>query len=88
MKFQRAASTAIEIDLIGKREAEAKRDLERFIDSALLSGVPFVRIVHGKGEGILRKMVYDLLRKHPEVRSIEDAIAPDGGGRATGVHFD
>ena len=87
VKLQNSASGAIELQLLHKRAEEAKLELDRFLDSALLSGVPFVRIVHGKGEGVLRKIVADTLRAHPEVEGFEDAPEGQGGAGATIARF-
>ena len=51
--------------------------------SFVLAGLPSVRIVHGKGEGILRKMTHDYLRKHPHVSKFQDADASLGGAGVT-----
>jgi DNA mismatch repair protein MutS2 len=65
------------------RAEEAQRDLERFLDDALLAGLPSVRIVHGKGEGILRQLTRDYLKKHPNVGKFEDADPSAGGAGVT-----
>jgi DNA mismatch repair protein MutS2 len=45
--------------------------------------MPFVRIIHGKGTGALRKVVKDVLSSHPVVASHEIAPANQGGDGAT-----
>ena len=44
-------------------------ELDRFIDSAMLSGMNFVHCIHGKGTGVLRKSIHEHLRRHKQVRS-------------------
>ncbi len=58
-----------EIDLRGRTADEAIMELDRFIDSAMLSGMNFVHCIHGKGTGVLRKAIHDHLRRHKQVRS-------------------
>jgi DNA mismatch repair protein MutS2 len=65
------------------RAEEAMRDLEKFMDDAALASVPSIRIVHGKGEGILRKMVQEFLKKNPSVSSYRDGEPSEGGHGVT-----
>jgi len=48
---------------------EALFRLEQYLNDAFMAGLPSVRIVHGKGTGILRQAVHDLLSNHPLVKS-------------------
>jgi DNA mismatch repair protein MutS2 len=73
----------LEIDLRGYRAAEIEAMLEEYLENAYRSGMPFVRIIHGKGTGALRKVVRDLLAQHPVVASYESAPANQGGDGAT-----
>lgn len=59
----RNLSVSSEIDLRGTTSEEAMLMLERYLDSASLAKLPTVRIIHGKGTGVLRKSVQDYLRK-------------------------
>jgi DNA mismatch repair protein MutS2 len=56
-----------ELKLIGMTQDEAREELERFLDRALLSGITHIRVVHGHGTGTLRKVVRELLAEHPAV---------------------
>ncbi len=58
-----------EIDLRGRTADEAIMELDRFIDSAMLSGMNFVHCIHGKGTGVLRKAIHEHLHRHKQVRS-------------------
>lgn len=62
--LQYAASFDAKIDLRGMSKEEALRVLEKFVDNALLSNASSLRILHGKGDGILRKMVRQKLREY------------------------
>ena len=49
------SSPGIELDLRGQRADDAEIALERYLDAAFLAGLPYVRIIHGKGTGKLRE---------------------------------
>jgi DNA mismatch repair protein MutS2 len=70
---------ASEIEVRGWRVEEVLPVLDRYIDDAYLAGMTTVRIIHGKGTGVLRQVVREQLAKHPLVRSFEPA-SPSGGG--------
>ena len=48
---------------------EGIMELDNFIDSALLSGITLLTVIHGKGTGVLRKAVQERLKRHPSVKS-------------------
>ena len=79
--------TAAELNLIGYDAEEAARRLDRYVGDAFLAGFPTVRIVHGKGAGILRRTVAELLQGHPLVMSFRLADYRDGGIGATIVEL-
>lgn len=87
IRLQKAISATTEIQLIHKRAEEAVRELERFVDDAMLAGLPSVRIVHGKGEGILRKVTQDFLRTHPGIDAFRDGDPAEGGAGVTIATF-
>jgi DNA mismatch repair protein MutS2 len=68
-----------ELNLIGVRADDAIRKLQEYMDDAYLLGFKQVRIVHGKGYGILRKLVREWLRKSGMVDSIADEHIEMGG---------
>jgi DNA mismatch repair protein MutS2 len=71
-----------ELNIIGTRGDEAMRRLDLFIDDAYLLGVKQVRIVHGKGYGILRTLVRDSLKRNPLVSSVQNENIEFGGDGA------
>jgi DNA mismatch repair protein MutS2 len=79
------ASPGMELDLRGQRADDALDALERYLDSAYLSGMPFVRIIHGKGTGRLREVVRQALQQNPHVRSFEPGGDKEGGEGVTVV---
>lgn len=87
IKVAKAQSIQRELHLRQMRAEDAIEALEKFIDDVLLAGVSSVRIVHGKGEGILRKITQDFLRRHPSVASYEDGSAEEGGQGVTVATF-
>jgi len=76
---EKAAQFNPDIDLRGFRAEEALSRLRNFIDDAILLGVKQVRILHGKGDGILRAVIRDFLQAIPEVVRFRDEH-PDRGG--------
>jgi DNA mismatch repair protein MutS2 len=87
IRLQKAISATTEIMLINKRAEDATRELERFVDDAMLAGIPSVRIVHGKGEGILRKVTHEFLKGHPGVANFRDGEPAEGGAGVTIATF-
>jgi DNA mismatch repair protein MutS2 len=73
----------MELDLRGRRVEEALDELEHYLDAAYLAGLPFVRIIHGKGTGKLRQAVREKLGDHPHVRSFEGGGDKEGGEGVT-----
>jgi len=78
-------SPGLELDLRGKNSDEALDAMERYLDAAYLAGLPFVRIIHGKGTGKLREVVRHALHGHPHVRSFEPGGEKEGGEGVTVV---
>ncbi len=72
-----------ELNIIGTRGDEAMRRLDLFIDDAYLLGIKQVKIVHGKGYGILRTLVRDSLNRNPLVSSVQNENIEFGGDGAS-----
>jgi DNA mismatch repair protein MutS2 len=62
-------SPGVELDLRGMRVEEVAEQLDKYLDDAFLATLPFVRVIHGKGTGTLRRAVRQQLDRHPLVRS-------------------
>jgi DNA mismatch repair protein MutS2 len=84
---EKAATFNSQIDIKGLRVEEALIKLRRYIDDAILLGVKQVKILHGKGDGILREAVRDLLQGIPEVGRYRDEHPDRGGAGATIADF-
>jgi DNA mismatch repair protein MutS2 len=67
------------LDVRGKRVEEVQPLLERFMDDAVLLNQAEVKILHGKGEGVLRNVVRDYLKRLKGVESFRDEHADRGG---------
>jgi len=80
-------SPGAELALLGLASDEALIKLDFYIDRAYLSGLPFARIVHGKGTGILREMVHRELKKNKNVSNYELGGPTEGGDGVTIVFF-
>jgi DNA mismatch repair protein MutS2 len=76
-----------EINVIGKRAEEAREEVDKFLDTAAMASVDRVRIVHGHGMGILRKVIAELLTTNPHVEKFYAAPPNEGGTGATVVEL-
>ncbi len=68
-----------ELNIIGVRGEEAIKQLQQYLDDAYILGFKQVKIVHGKGYGILRKLVREYLKKSKHVVSVSDEHIEMGG---------
>lgn len=75
------------LDLRGKRGEEALVDVDRFMNDAIMVGYDELRIVHGKGDGILRTLIRQHLRGYKQVAKMEDEHADRGGAGVTIVRM-
>jgi DNA mismatch repair protein MutS2 len=76
-----------EINVIGQRAEEARDAVDEFLDRAVMATASRVRIVHGHGMGVLKKMVADMLSRHPHVAKFYPAPQHEGGAGATIVEL-
>ena len=83
----RAQAATTEIHLRGSRAEDAMEELDRFLDDAVLAGLPSVRIVHGKGEGILRQLTRQRLQQNRNVKAYRDGEPGEGGAGVTVATF-
>lgn len=85
--LQKAQTATTEIHLRGTRAEDAMEELEKFLDEAVLAGLPSVRIVHGKGEGILRQLTRQMLSRNPAVKNYREGEPAEGGAGVTIATF-
>ena len=76
-------SPGMELDLRGQRAEDALEALERYLESAYLSGMPYVRVIHGKGTGRLRQVIREALAQSEFVTSWESGGETEGGDGVT-----
>jgi DNA mismatch repair protein MutS2 len=76
-----------EINVIGQRAEEARDNVDQFLDRAVMATASRVRIVHGHGMGILKKVLWELLERHPHVEKHYAAPPQEGGTGATIVEL-
>ncbi len=88
IRVQTVEDAPREINLIGLDSERAREDLERFLDQAFSAGKTAVRVVHGHGAGVLRRMVAEVCRSHPAVRSFRHPSQQFGGTGATEVDLE
>ncbi|MBP2025908.1 endonuclease MutS2 [Peptoniphilus stercorisuis] len=79
---RKAKNITTEIDVRGMNFDDAKIEVDKYLDDAYLSGLKSVRIIHGKGSGVLRQKLKEDLRYNKHVKSTKDAPYNEGG---TGV---
>jgi len=83
----RPDSPGLELEVRGHRAEEAIPRIEEYLQSAYLAGLPFVRIIHGKGTGALRRVVREALASSPLVSDFEPAESRAGGEGVTIAHL-
>ena len=81
------ATAASEISLRGLRLDEAEPVLVRALDDAVAADLPYLRVIHGKGTGAVRKLVHEILSADPRVKRFGFAPANQGGHGVTIVEF-
>ena len=81
---ERMTHFSFNLDLRGQRGEEAVSAVHAFMDDAVMLGAPELRIVHGKGDGILRQVVRNVLSGYKQVSTLKDEH-PDRGGAGVTV---
>ena len=82
-----AAHAMPEIDVRGKRLVEAEPLVERWLDEAALLGHSPLRLIHGKGTGLLGRGLQEYLKTHPNVRKFRYGNENEGGSGVTIVEL-
>jgi DNA mismatch repair protein MutS2 len=88
LKVSKRSTARIDLDVMGQRAEEALVNVQRHVDAALMGGLPMVRILHGKGSGVLRDAIRGFLKDIPQARKITDAPVEMGGDGWTVVSFE
>ena len=79
----RMASFNPTLDLRGERAEDALTKIQSYVDDAIMLGIPEIRILHGRGNGVLRQIARDYLHRAREVASVADEHADRGGDGVT-----
>jgi len=82
-----ASRASTELDVRGMRVAEAEPVVEKWLDESVLAGAKTLRLIHGKGTGMLGRGLHELLKAHPQVRSFRYGNADEGGTGVTIVEL-
>ena len=85
--MERRMSFKPEIDIRGQRAEEAIQKIQEFIDEAIMFEASQLRILHGKGAGILKETIRNYLRSEPMVRTFKDEHVDFGGAGITVVNL-
>ncbi|KEI01341.1 endonuclease MutS2 [Clostridium botulinum] len=80
-------SVASSVDLRGMDSQEAVYTADKYLDDACMGGLGEVTIIHGKGTGILRNSINDMLKRHPHVKSYRLGNYGEGGNGVTVVEL-
>jgi DNA mismatch repair protein MutS2 len=80
---ERMLNFSFNLDMRGKRGEEALGLVDQFMDNAIMLGYDELRIVHGKGDGILRTLVRNHLKSYSHVAGMHDEHADRGGAGVT-----
>ena len=83
---ERKLNFSPELDIRGERLADAMNTVMHYIDDAIMLNVGMVRIIHGKGTGVLREEIQKYLRTIPGL-SVSDEDIRNGGTGVTIVKF-
>ncbi|MGQ9904799.1 MAG: endonuclease MutS2 [Anaerolineae bacterium] len=81
--FDRPVSLSMELDLRGLTSDEGVTRLDQYLERAARASLPFVRIIHGKGTGALRRAIHNAIKGNPLVKSFEAGQDGEGGDGVT-----
>jgi DNA mismatch repair protein MutS2 len=85
--YERKKNISYDLDLHGMRVDDMLREVEQYLNDAVLADLPYVRIMHGVGTGALRRALHDHLRNHPLVKVYRYGTPEEGAGGVTIVKF-
>jgi DNA mismatch repair protein MutS2 len=83
----KVSAPALEVDLSGMDSVEAICVMERYLDEAMRGNAHSVRIIHGKGTGVLRAAVHQALRKNKFIKSFRLGVYGEGEDGVTIAEF-
>jgi DNA mismatch repair protein MutS2 len=77
-RAEKSEAAPLKLDIRGQTAEEARMELDVFIDNAVMAHASTITIVHGKGTGVLRKMVSTYLKGHKSVSSFRLGVFGEG----------
>lgn len=81
----KAQNVSMSIDVRGKNLDDATMDVDKYLDDATMAGLKEVTVIHGRGEGILKKGLQDMMRTHKHVSRFRKGSFDEGGDGVTVV---
>ncbi len=79
----RSVASLSEINVIGRTAEEARSEVDKFLDDAVVADLDRVRIIHGHGMQVLRRTLWEMFASHPQVQRHYQAEPYEGGAGAT-----
>jgi DNA mismatch repair protein MutS2 len=76
-----------ELDIRGQYKDEAMQSIEQFLDKAFMFGIDTVKVIHGKGSGVLRQTVKQCLKQYPHIKTHQHEDYESGGDGVTVISF-
>lgn len=80
-------AVASEVDVRGMCAEEAIIEVDQFLSSAMMSSLPSVRIIHGKGTGVLRNAIQQHLKRNKRIKTVRNGVYGEGENGVTVVEF-
>lgn len=81
----KAQNIAVSLDVRGKNLDDATMDVDKYLDDATMAGLKEVTLIHGRGEGILKRGIQDMMRSHKHVKRFRKGNFDEGGDGVTVV---
>ncbi len=79
----KSQNVSASIDVRGENLDDAIMDVDKYLDDAIMAGLPEVTIIHGRGEGILKKGLQDMMRTHKHISKFRKGTFDEGGDGVT-----
>ncbi len=83
MYREKSQSVSVQINVQGHRLEDAVAQVDKYIDDASMAGLTEVTVIHGRGEGVLRKGIHQLLSDRKQVKSFRKGSFHEGGDGVT-----
>ena len=85
--MSKAKAYLSQIDLRGLTLDEALMKTERYLDDAIMAGIPSVTLIHGKGTGVLRRGIHKMLQERSNIKAYRVGNMDEGGIGVTVVEL-